>query len=85
MSVKSTSLSAPQTLVSVFDANAAQALATLLNDEMIPAAVITGVAPMSWDVVVLSEFLAQAWCLYDQYKPTEPELSYLATGALGEG
>jgi hypothetical protein len=84
MSAKSTSLSAPQTLVSIFDAKAAHALATLFNDELIPATVISSVLPMTWDVVVPSEFLAQAQLLYDQHKLSERELLYLATGALGE-
>ncbi len=70
-------------MVSVFDVAAAQRLATLFNDELIPATVIVGVDPMRWEVVVPSEFLAQALQLYDEYKLTERELSYLATGQLG--
>jgi|HubBroStandDraft_1064217.scaffolds.fasta_scaffold352313_1 hypothetical protein len=73
-----------KTVVSIFDAKTARALATLFQDEMIPAEVIANGIPERWDIQVPGEFLVPALQLYEQWKLSDSELSYLATGALGE-
>jgi hypothetical protein len=61
-----------------------RALAVLLQDELIPAEIIAKGIPMRWEIQVPSEFLEQALRLYEQWMLSDAELSYLATGALGD-
>jgi hypothetical protein len=74
-----------KTVLSIFDEKVARSLAVLFQDEMIPAEVIGNGAPLRWEIQVPSEFLEQALRLYEQWKPSDVELSYLATGTLGNG
>jgi hypothetical protein len=69
-------------VVSIFDAKTALTLATLFQDEMIPAEVIAN--GERWDIQVPSEFFVPALRLYEKWKPSDAELSYLATGSLGD-
>jgi hypothetical protein len=80
---ESTSITDSKTIVSVFDAEAACTLAVLVQDEMIPAEIIASGAPLRWDIKVPSEFFEPALRLWREWKPSDAELAYLATGALG--
>jgi hypothetical protein len=75
--------SGTKTVVSVFDAETASARAALFQDEMIRAEVIANGVPLRWHIQVPSEFFEEALPLYEQWKLSDAELSYLATGALG--
>ena len=79
---KNISISGTKTVVSMFDAETARALAALFRDEMIPAEVTANGVPLRWDIQVPSEFFEQALRLYEQWKLSDAELSYLATGSL---
>ena len=79
---KTTSISHSKTVVSIFDRETAFTLAVLFRDEMIPAAITAGGAPLRWDIQVPSEFSEQASRLYEQWRLSDAELAYLATGDL---
>jgi len=81
---RNTSISVSKTVVSIFDAKTARALATLFQDEMIPAEVIANGAPLRWDIKVPAELFVPALRLYEQWKLSDAELSFLATGVLGD-
>jgi hypothetical protein len=75
-----TSISDSKTVVSIFDAKTVLTLATLFQDEMIPAEVIAN--GERWDIQVPGEFFVPALRLYEKWKLSDAELSYLATGSL---
>jgi hypothetical protein len=57
-------------------------LATLFQDEIIPAEVIAN--GEHWDVQVPGEFFVPGLCGCKKWKLSDAELSYLATGSLGD-
>ena len=81
--LRNSSISESKTVVCMFDAKAAGALVVLFQDEMIPAEVIAYGAPLRWEIQVPPEFLERALRLYEQSNFSDAELTYLATGALG--
>jgi hypothetical protein len=72
---------APRPVASLFDEVTARRVASLLADEMIPAEVVPR-PPQLWDVLVPAEFLDRACIILEASQPSDPELSYLATGEL---
>ena len=72
-----------RSVAKLFDARLANRLADILADELIPAEVVDA-PPLGFEVWVNDEHFARAQALWNATKLTEEELTYLATGALGE-
>jgi hypothetical protein len=68
----------------IFDARIANRLADILADELIPADVVDA-PPLGFEVWVRDEHFDRAKAILDANPFTAEELTYLATGALGEG
>ncbi len=65
-------------------ARVANRLADILADELIPADVVDA-PPLGFEVWVRDEHFDRAKTILDATPLTEEELTYLATGVLGEG
>lgn len=73
-----------RSVAKIFDARIANRLADILADELIPADVVDA-PPLGFEVWVRDEHFDRAKAILDATPLTEEELTYLATGALGEG
>jgi hypothetical protein len=73
-----------RSVAKIFDARIANRLADLLADELIPADVVDA-PPLGFEVWVREEQFDRAKAILDATPLTEEELTFLATGALGEG
>jgi len=77
-----------QSVITVLDVRVAHSIAELLEAEMIAARIDRGLqmtgATSSWTVSVSPEQLDTAWNLLSRSQFTETELTFLATGELGE-
>ena len=73
-----------RSVVKIFDARIANRLADILADELMPADVVDA-PPLGFEVWVRDEHFDRAKTILDATPLTEEELTYLATGALGEG
>jgi hypothetical protein len=71
-------------VATMLDAAVAYRLAELLNDELIPAEVISDSA-LRWSVMVPSDVVERARGIIADAELSEAELSYLARGELGGG
>ena len=72
-----------RSVAKLFDARLANRLADILADELIPAEVVDA-PPLGFEVWVKDEHFARAQALWNATTLTEEELTYLATGVLGE-
>ena len=82
--MKTTQDQVPRSVAKIFDARIANRLADILADELIPADVVDA-PPLGFEVWVRDEHFDRAKTILDATPLTEEELTYLATGALGEG
>lgn len=82
--MKSTQAQVLRSVAKIFDARIANRLADILSDELIPADVVDA-PPLGFEVWVREEHFDRAKAILDSTPLTEEELTYLATGALGEG
>ena len=82
--MKSTQAKVLRSVAKIFDARIANRLADILSDELIPADVVDA-PPLGFEVWVREEHFDRAKAILDSTPLTEEELTYLATGALGEG
>jgi hypothetical protein len=73
-----------RSVAKIFHARIANRLADILSDELIPADVVDA-PPLGFEVWVREEHFDRAKAILDSTPLTEEELTYLATGALGEG
>jgi hypothetical protein len=73
-----------QSVAKIFDARIANRLADILADELIPAEVVDA-PPLGFEVWVRDEHFDRAKAILEANPLTDEELTYLATGALGEG
>ena len=73
-----------RSVAKIFDARVANRLADILADELIPADVVEA-PPLGFEVWVREDHFDRAKTIFDATPLTEEELSYLATGVLGEG
>ena len=73
-----------RSVAKIFDARIANRLADMLADELIPADVVDA-PPLGFEVWVRDENFDRAKAILDANPLTEEELTYLATGTLGEG
>ena len=73
-----------RSVAKIFDARIANRLADMLADELIPADVVDA-PPLGFEVWVREEHFDRAKAILDATPFTEEELTYLATGVLGEG
>jgi hypothetical protein len=73
-----------RSVAKIFDARIANRLADILADELIPADVVDA-PPLGFEVWVRDEHFGRAKAILDATPLTEEELTYLATGVLGEG
>ena len=72
-----------RSVAKIFDARIANRLADILADELIPADVVDA-PPLGFEVWVQDENFHRAKELLEATPFTDKELTYLATGALGE-
>jgi hypothetical protein len=82
--VKTTQDQVLRSVAKVFDERIANRLANMLADELIPADVVDA-PPLGFEVWVRDEHFDRAKAILDATSLTEEELTYLATGVLGEG
>ncbi len=73
-----------RSVAKIFDARVANRLADILADERIPADVVEA-PPLGFEVWVREDHFDRAKTIFDATPLTEEELTYLATGVLGEG
>jgi hypothetical protein len=73
-----------RSVVKIFDARIANRLADILADELMPADVVDAL-PLGFEVWVRDADCDRAKAILDATPLTEEELTYLATGALGDG
>jgi hypothetical protein len=73
-----------RSVAKIFDARIANRLADILADELIPADVVDA-PPLGFEVWVREENFDRAKAILETTPLTDEELTYLATGALGEG
>jgi hypothetical protein len=73
-----------RSVAKIFDARIANRLADILADELIPADVVSA-PPLGFEVWVRDEHFDRAKAILDATRLSEEELTYLATGVLGEG
>jgi hypothetical protein len=73
-----------RSVAKIFDGRVANRLADLLADELIPADVVDA-PPLGFEVWVREDHFDRAKAILDAAPVTEAELTYLATGALGNG
>jgi|HubBroStandDraft_3_1064219.scaffolds.fasta_scaffold221600_1 hypothetical protein len=73
-----------QSVAKIFDARIANRLADILADELIPAELVDA-PPLGFEVWVRDEHFDRAKAILEANPLTDEELTYLATGALGEG
>lgn len=73
-----------RSVAKIYDARIANRLAEILADELIPADVVDA-PPLGFEVWVRDEDLDRANAILGGTPLTEEELTYMATGALGEG
>lgn len=81
--MKTTQDQVPRSVAKVFDARIANRLADILTDELVQADVVDA-PPLGFEVWVRGEHFERAKAILDAASLTEEELTYLATGALGE-
>ena len=72
-----------RSVAKIFDARIANRLADILTDELIPADVVDA-PPLGFEVWVREEHFDRAKAILDATPLSEQELTYLATGVLGE-
>ena len=72
-----------RSVAKIFDARIANRLADILADELIPADVVDA-PPLGFEVWVRDEHFGRAKAILEATPLTEEELTYLATGVLGE-
>jgi hypothetical protein len=80
--MKDTANPAPRKVATIFDARVARRLAALLEDELIPAEVLSD-SSQRWYVLVPSDYADRACVILRSSELSEAELSYLAVGELG--
>jgi hypothetical protein len=73
-----------RSVAKIFDGRIANRLADILADELIPADVVDA-PPLGFEVWVRDEHFDRAKAILDATSLTEEELTYLATGVLGDG
>jgi hypothetical protein len=73
-----------RSVAKIFDGRIANRLADILADELIPADVVDA-PPLGFEVWVRDEHFDRAKAILDATSLTEGELTYLATGVLGDG
>jgi hypothetical protein len=73
-----------RSVAKLFDAMIANRLADLLADELIPADVVEAPA-LVFEILVQEEHYDRANVILNGTSVTDAELTYLATGVLGEG
>ena len=73
-----------RSVAKIFDGRVANRLADLLADELIPADVVDA-PPLGFEVWVRDVDFDRARVILDASPVSETELTYLATGALGDG
>jgi hypothetical protein len=82
--MKATQNQVLRSVAKIFDARIANRLADILADELIPADVVDA-PPLGFEVWVREDHFDRAKAILDATPLTEEELTYLATGVLGEG
>ena len=82
--MKSAQNQALRSVAKIFDAKIANRLADILADELIPADVVDA-PPLGFEVWVREEQFDRAKAILEATPLTDEELTYLATGALGNG
>jgi hypothetical protein len=73
-----------RSVAKIFDGRVANRLADLLADELIPADVVDA-PPLGFEVWVRDVDFDRARMILDASPLSETELTYLATGVLGDG
>jgi hypothetical protein len=73
-----------RSVAKVFDGRVANRLADLLADELIPADVVDA-PPLGFEVWVRELDFDRAKVILETFPLSDKELTYLATGTLGEG
>ena len=73
-----------RSVAKLFDATIANRLADLLADELIPADLVAA-PPLIFEILMQEEHFDRAGVILNGASVTDAELTYLATGVLGEG